>query len=436
MLKIVVNYQKNHSFEEKDGNTFLEFQIKFVRNNLKRVLGVEWDTRNDEFVFHFSNLVDLTRSLETTKRNVLKISASFYDPLGLISPVTARVKTIFQLLCKDKLDWDEKVPLEIEVIWESFLSNLENWNCLKVKRFAFYEIEENILSVDLHRFCDRSNQIYCAVVYLRIETMFGIRVSLLVSKTKVTPLKKLSMPRLELLSCVLLSKLLNEVLSIVTKRICVNNICCWSDSEVALCWIKGKEKSWRPWVENRVVNIRKVADRDRWFHVEGVHNPADIPTRVVSCEESLRKWLDGPEILYKENVMSVEFDAGKRLKLVDEMVKSELKGKGFSRLCDAKPVRQDELYANILIELNNNATVKNSNTNIGNVINLSRYSSFEKLINVTCFVFRFMKNFLYKMKKQNQCFKEESVSIEEREEAINRWIIHEQDCLRQQPNFQ
>ena len=135
------------------------------------------------------------------------------------------------------------------------------------------------------------------------------------------------MPRLQLLSCVLLSKLLNEVLSIVTKRICVNNICCWSDSEVALCWIKGKEKSWRPWVEIRVLNIRKVVDRDRWFYVEGVHNPADIPTRVVSFEESLRKWLDDPEILYKQNVRSVEFDAGKRLRLVDEIVESELKGK-------------------------------------------------------------------------------------------------------------
>ena len=198
------------------------------------------------------------------------------------------------------------------------------------------------------------------------------------------------MPRLELLSCVLLSKLLNEVLSIVTKRICVNNICCWSDSEVALCWIKGKEKSWRPWVENRVVNIRKVLDRDRWFHVEGVHNPADIPTRVVSCEESLKKWLDGQRFCH----------AGKRLKLVDEMVKSEPNGKGFSRLCDAKPVRQNKLYANILIELNNNATVKNLSTIIGNVTNLSRYSSFEKLINLTCFVFRFLKNFSCKMKKQ------------------------------------
>ena len=119
---------KSHSFEEKDDYTFLESQIKFVRNDLKRVLGIEWDTQNDELVFHFFSLIDLARSLETTKRNVLKISASFYDPLGLISSVTARVKTIFQLLCKDKLDWDEKVPLEIEVMWNEFLINLKNWN--------------------------------------------------------------------------------------------------------------------------------------------------------------------------------------------------------------------------------------------------------------------------------------------------------------------
>ena len=112
-----------------------------------------------------------------------------------------------------------------------------------------------------------------------------------------------------------------------------------------------------------------MVDRDRWFHVEGVHNPADIPTRVVSCKESLRKWFDGLEILYKENVMSVEFNVWERVKSVDEMVNSELNGKGFSRLRDAKPVKQNGLYTNILIELNNNATVKQSNTNIGNVIN-------------------------------------------------------------------
>ena len=87
----------SNSFTENVDCTFLESQIKFVANDLKRVLGVEWDTQNDEFLFHFSSLIDLARSLESTKGNVLKISASLYDPLGLNSPVTARVKTIFQL---------------------------------------------------------------------------------------------------------------------------------------------------------------------------------------------------------------------------------------------------------------------------------------------------------------------------------------------------
>ena len=107
---------QNHSFEENEDCTFLESQIKFVGNDLKRVLEVEWDKQNNEFVSHFYSLTDLARYLETTKRNVLEISASFYDPLGLISPVPVRVKTIFQLLLKDKLDWDEKVSLEIEMI--------------------------------------------------------------------------------------------------------------------------------------------------------------------------------------------------------------------------------------------------------------------------------------------------------------------------------
>ena len=86
-----------------------------------------------------------------------------------------------------------------------------------------------------------------------------------------------------------------------------------------------------------------MVGRDSWFRAEGEHNPADTPTRVFSCEESLRKWFDDSETLYKENVMSAELGAGKRLKLVDEMVDSKLKGKGFSRLHDAKTVRQNEL---------------------------------------------------------------------------------------------
>ena len=117
--------------------------------------------------------------------------------------------------------------------------------------------------------------------------------------------------------------------------------------------------------------------------------------------------------------MSVEFDSGKRLNLVDETVNSDL----VNDLVDYAILNQwDKMNfnTNILTELNNNATVKQPNTNI----NLSWHSSFEKLINAPCFVFRFLKNLSCKMKNQNQCF-----NLEERDEAINPWKKYELDCL-------
>ena len=76
------NAKSDIDSNQGDDVTFLNSQLKFDENKSKIVLGVEWNTKTDEFVFRFSNLVDQAKSLETTKRNVLKVSASFYDPLG------------------------------------------------------------------------------------------------------------------------------------------------------------------------------------------------------------------------------------------------------------------------------------------------------------------------------------------------------------------
>ena len=68
-------------FNEKEGTG--------TENVTRKVLGIEWDIRSDEFVFTFVEILALARSLRPTKRNILKIAATFFDPLGFISPITA-----------------------------------------------------------------------------------------------------------------------------------------------------------------------------------------------------------------------------------------------------------------------------------------------------------------------------------------------------------
>ena len=160
-----------------------------------------------------------------------------------------------------------------------------------MKRFVFVEIRDNINFIEMHVFCDSYTLAYGAVVYIRIVTSIGARVSLLASKTKVSPLKVLTIPRLELLGCVLLSK----VCLAVGSRVDLSEIFCWTDSEVALCWVKGKTKCWKPWVENRVVRVRDVVKRERWNHVAESVNPADIPTQISSLDSLNDVWFGGPE---------------------------------------------------------------------------------------------------------------------------------------------
>ena len=138
------------------------------------------------------------------------------------------------------------------------------------------------------------------------------------AKTKVPLLKKLSIPRLDLLGCVLLSKVLKDVLVALKRRVSIDSVYCWSDSEIALCWMKRREKCWKPRVENRVVSIRNIIDKDSWYHIFRVNNPADIPTRVYRIDD-FERWFDGPQFLYMDIEIS-KFDVGERLKLVEAVV--------------------------------------------------------------------------------------------------------------------
>ena len=89
--------------------------------------------------FRFNDLVSKCDTIKHTKRNLLCISGSIFDPLGFIAPVTAKIKTIFQLLCKDKLDWGEIIPEEIAIVWNKIVEELKHLAEVRHSRFVFAE---------------------------------------------------------------------------------------------------------------------------------------------------------------------------------------------------------------------------------------------------------------------------------------------------------
>ena len=117
-------------------------------------------------------------------------------------------------------------------------------------------------------------------------------------KSKVAPLKKLSIPRLELLSCLLMAKLLVSVINAIEVEMKITRYVCWSYSEISLYWLKNVKKEWKPWVENRVNQIGDRVTCETWRHVPGELNPANLATREGAVKELMRdRWLKGPEFL-------------------------------------------------------------------------------------------------------------------------------------------
>ncbi|XP_065681480.1 uncharacterized protein LOC136095154 [Hydra vulgaris] len=225
------------------------------------------------------------------------MAASFFDPLGFLTPITSRVKTIFQLICRDKSGWDEIVTKAIELALTEFLKDLELLSFVRIPRFVFERVNESIKRVQLHGFCDSSKLIYCAVIYLVVETSLGVNRKFLVSKSRVSPLKELSIPRLELLGCVLLSRLLEDMLRVLKGRVHFEDA-----------------RTWKPWVENRVNVIRKLVDREKWNHINGKLNPADFPTRISNFVD-FGHWLKGQEFLLNMNKEKNEFKVNKKFQV-------------------------------------------------------------------------------------------------------------------------
>ena len=176
-----------------------------------KTLGIEWNSSTDHFRLTIANLPPLNN---ITKRVLVSDIAKTFDILGWFSPTTIKVKILLQRLWEQKVDWDDLVPDPIYENWLQWRSELHLLSYKHISR-DYFDKKSQIASIQLHGFSDASENAYAAVVYLRMTDASGkVRISLVTSMTKVAPIKKLTIPRLELCGAYLLAQLLYHVQNI------------------------------------------------------------------------------------------------------------------------------------------------------------------------------------------------------------------------------
>lgn len=269
-------------------------EVRFEDLEQTSILGVKWQPNTDHYTFEVKNNENCAK---ITKRMILSKISQLFDPNGYVSPAMIVGKILMQDICRGKLDWDEAVPADIRNRWESFWTQLSHLELIKIPRWVGITSGAKL---QLHGFADSSIQAYgCSIVLRAVQPNGCITCHLLASKSRVAPLKTVTIPRLELAAAELLSKLMfsvREAMELTTIPYFL-----WTDNTIALHWIGKPIHALKLYVANRVKTIQKLTDVKRWQHIRTHENPADLISRGVAAEELVknRLWWHGPEWLSK-----------------------------------------------------------------------------------------------------------------------------------------
>lgn len=262
---------------------------------LERALGVQWCAESD--AFHFKVVV---KDRPLTRRGILSVVSSIYDPLGFLSPVILSAKRILQDLCREGIGWDNVIPPMYVQRWMNWLDDLHRLDSFKVRRCLKPDGFGEVKSAQMHHFSDASEQGYGVVSYLLLHNNQNlVHSTLLVSKARVTPLKPITIPRLELTAATLASRI-DRIWTKELKMPFQDSIF-WTDSTSVLKYLRNKTSRFKCFVANRVSEILKASDVSQWWYVNSSSNPADLVSRGVKVDSFLKNemWISGPTFLMR-----------------------------------------------------------------------------------------------------------------------------------------
>lgn len=285
----------------------LEVNLDFENTKADSIktLGLTWLPKDDKLCVK----VNVEAIKRITKRSVTSDLARLFDPLGILSPIIVAAKILIQNLWELKLDWDQSLPEELHTKWLTFRSDLEVLKTLQISRHIFQGGVPEV--TQLHIFTDASEKAYGAAAYIRSVFKNGtIIVRLLCAKSRVAPLKKQTIPRLELCAAVLGAQLAAKITADLQFT---NPIWFWTDSEIVLSWIHSSSALYNTFVANRISIIQETTRAEQWRHVSSKNNPADILSRGISPKalKDCTLWFYGPLFLHgQETVWPPRFIPG------------------------------------------------------------------------------------------------------------------------------
>ena len=170
----------------------------FTKNNRQKVLGVSWFTLTDMFAAHINkHNSDIHRKWTQRKQSghILRI----FGPLGITAPFTIVMKIKLQAISRSGQHWDEELPEDLPQFVNDWTTNTAHLNEIKIPRYYNLPTAQPI---ELHVFCDSSTQALATVIFIRFAQETVYHTKFVLGRTRVSPLKPQTMPKLELQAAV------------------------------------------------------------------------------------------------------------------------------------------------------------------------------------------------------------------------------------------
>ncbi|GFS85647.1 uncharacterized protein TNCV_4759851 [Trichonephila clavipes] len=307
--------------------------------------------------------------------DILSGSESIEEVIELQHQLIEMFKTAgmhFHKWCGNLPEITSNLPQERKE-WRRFIDSLEAVNNISIDRCI---VIHSVESFELHAFSDASENAYGLSIYLKSICALGeVKVCLVTSKSRVSPLKQISIPRLELCGAVLAAKLMKKVKEALNLQIAAVHF--WSDSSIVIAWIHRESRELKTFVANRVSKIHQLSSRDQWHHIASEQNPADVLSRGLLPEELRDDSLDsthGPELLLQS---------------------------AYSTIIISEPTQRDDFDCELRVSERTLETslLNSKNFDFFNHL-MDFFNNYFKIIHIVSYIYRFIENYRSKVEKR------------------------------------